>query len=92
MRERLTLTAVSASRCRDPQWDERIREHEHHRNARAEGAVLVGSDGNMYRAADAIWFGGAFNAQQGTDTSPCRAHRVRGPRGDLVGAIHITST
>lgn len=53
--------------------------------------VLAGTDGNTYRAAGAIWFGGATNAQQGTDTFTFTEHiAFVGPGGGLVGAIHIT--
>jgi hypothetical protein len=53
--------------------------------------VLVGSDGNTYRPAGAIWFGGAFNAQQGTQTFTFTEHiAFVGGGGGLVGAIHIT--
>jgi hypothetical protein len=53
--------------------------------------VLVASDGNTYRAAGAIWFGGAFNAQQGTGTFTFTEHiAFVGAGGGLVGTIHIT--
>jgi hypothetical protein len=53
--------------------------------------VVVGTDGNTYRAAGAIWFGGATNAQQGADTFTFTEHiAFVGPGGGLVGAIHIT--
>jgi opacity protein-like surface antigen len=53
--------------------------------------VFVGSDGNTYRPAGAIWFGGAFNAQQGTGTFTFTEHiAFVGPGGGLVGTIHIT--
>jgi hypothetical protein len=53
--------------------------------------VLLGSDGNTYHAAGAIWFGGAFNAQQGTGTFTFTEHiAFVGPGGGLVGTIHIT--
>ena len=53
--------------------------------------VLAGSDGNTYRAAGAIWFGGAFNTQRGTDTFTFTEHiAFVGSGGGLVGAIHIT--
>ncbi len=53
--------------------------------------VLIGSDGNTYRAAGAIWFGGAFNAQQETGTFTFTEHiALVGPGGGLVGTIHIT--
>jgi hypothetical protein len=56
-----------------------------------KNVVLVGSDGNTYRAAGAIWFGGAFNAQTGTGTFTFTEHIVFvGPGGGLVGTIHIT--
>ena len=56
-----------------------------------KNVVFVGSDGNTYRPAGAIWFGGAFNAQQGTGTFTFTEHiALVGPGGGLVGAIHIT--
>jgi hypothetical protein len=56
-----------------------------------KNVVLAGSDGNTYRASGAIWFGGAFNAQQGTETFTFTEHLVFvGAGGGLVGTIHIT--
>ncbi|HSK15010.1 MAG TPA: hypothetical protein VK915_02475 [Gaiellaceae bacterium] len=56
-----------------------------------KNVLLVGSDGMTYRAAGAIWFGGAFNAQAGTETFTFTEHIVFvGPAGGLVGTIHIT--
>jgi hypothetical protein len=56
-----------------------------------KNVVLLGSDGNTYRPAGAIWFGGAFNAQTGTGTFTFTEHIVFvGPGGGLVGTIHIT--
>jgi hypothetical protein len=56
-----------------------------------KNVVLLGSDGNTYRATGAIWFGGAFNAQQGTETFTFTEHIVFvGPGGGVVGTLHIT--
>ena len=53
--------------------------------------VLVGSDGNTNRPAGAVWFGGTFNAQQGTEPCAFTEHfAFVGGSGGLVGTIHIT--
>jgi hypothetical protein len=55
-------------------------------------AVLQGSDGQLYRASGAVWFGGAFNAQSGTETFTFTQHIVFVGKGGvgIGGTIHIT--
>jgi hypothetical protein len=55
------------------------------------GVVLVDEDGNTYRAAGAIWFGGAFNAQTGGFTFTDTEHVMFLGSNGLVGSIRTTT-
>jgi hypothetical protein len=55
------------------------------------GVVLVDEEGNTYRAAGAIWFGGAFNAQTGGFTFTDTEHVMFLGSHGLVGSIRTTT-